>query len=184
MVWNDGFQGSASAVAGPSGISGSSAKITSTSATAVQVASTVFVTQPGSTPSPSIIYSDALPDTSAGPNKVAIAAGVVVGILALLGVIGSGLFLMRQRRRKALEEEVRRRESMINFVTGAEKPSTSPSLTDARLEPSVMFQRRQSDASIMDNQDYSRRILKVFFLSAFPGFPLGYIFLPQHCCQI
>ena len=38
---------------------------------------------------------------------------------------------------------------------------SSTSVTDSRLEPSVMFQRRMSDGSIADNQDYSRRILKV-----------------------
>jgi len=41
-------------------------------------------------------------------------------------------------------------------VESAKKPSP-----DQRLDPVLLQQRRLSDGSIADNQDYSRRILKV-----------------------
>ena len=62
-----------------------------------------------------------------------------------------------------MEEEYRRN---VAGGYGAKPPTSSAgSVSDARLEPSVMMQRRQSDGSIADNQDYSRRILKVCKLS-------------------
>lgn len=125
----------------------------------VIAASTVYVTQPGTT-SATIIYKTEESQAS-GPNKVAIIAGVVVGIVGLCAVVG-GLFLwLRSRKRRAVEEDHRRNTAMKNLVNGQEKGSTTVSLADSRLEPSVMFQRRQSDGSIADNHDYSRRILKV-----------------------
>lgn len=128
------------------------------------IASTVFVTA-GGQPSPSVvsITQTAQPTATAaaaGPNKAAIAAGVVAGLVALAGLVGGLVFYMRYKKRKALEEERQRHEAITSLVNG-EKPPSTYSLADSRLEPSVMFQRRQSDGSIMDNQDYSRRILKV-----------------------
>ncbi len=58
-----------------------------------------------------------------------------------------------------MEEEYRRNQASTYTVGG--KPTNRSSMSDSRLEPSVMLQRRQSDGSIADNQDYSRRILKV-----------------------
>ena len=130
----------------------------------VTVGNTVVVTAPGETttaPAPT-----AEKGKSKGPNTAGIAAGVVVGFAAVCAIAG-GLFLfLRHRRRRAVEEEYKHNASINNF-TGSQKPSTPGSVSDARLEPSVMMQRRQSDGSIADNQDYSRRILKVGFL----GFP-------------
>ena len=127
-----------------------------------KIASTVIVTEKG-TQQASIIYqvtqtAIAQPDT--GPNKAVIAAGVVVGIVVVAALVGAVFFIMRHKKNKALEQERRRHEAMTALATG-EKPPSTYSLADSRLEPSVMFQRRQSDGSIMDNQDYSRRILKV-----------------------
>ena len=85
---------------------------------------------------------------------------MVVGIVALSAITGGIFFFLRNRKRRAVEEDYRR-----NAAGGYNaKPPTSSagSVSDARLEPSVMMQRRQSDASIADNQDYSRRILKVW----------------------
>jgi cell wall integrity and stress response component len=85
-------------------------------------------------------------------NKAGIAAGVVVGVLAIAG-IGIGVFLlMKKRRREKVEEEYRKSAAAREF---ARKPEQ-----DHRLDP-VMIQRRDSVGSIADNQDYSRRILKV-----------------------
>jgi cell wall integrity and stress response component len=65
-----------------------------------------------------------------------------------------------------VEEEYRRNAAVSDFIAGgAGKPphssGGSSSFTDMRLDPAVMAQRRMSDGSIADNQDYSRRILKV-----------------------
>lgn len=128
----------------------------------VNLQSTVFITRAGSAVASVITTIETTaPESGSGPNKAIIAAGVVVAIVAIAGVVGCIIFFLRHRKQKALEAERRRHEAMTSFVTGEKAPSTF-SLNDARLEPSVMFQRRQSDGSIMmDNQDYSRRILKV-----------------------
>jgi len=88
---------------------------------------------------------------------------VVVGLIAL-AAIGGGVYLfMRHKQRREIEEEHRRQAAVNNFIGGGKPPSSSGgySFTDTRLDPAVMAQRRLSDGSIADNQDYSRRILKV-----------------------
>jgi len=100
--------------------------------------------------------------SSGGPSKAGIAAGVVVGIVAIGAIAGGAFFFVRHRRRRQVEEEYRRNAAVSSFMNS--KPPTSSgagSLTDTRLDPAVMAQRRMSDGSIADNQDYSRRILKV-----------------------
>jgi len=102
--------------------------------------------------------------SSGGPNKAAIAAGVVVGIVAIAAAAGGIFLFLRHRRRRAVEEEYRRNAAVSSFIGGGKPPTSSggaSSFTDTRLDPSVMAQRRMSDGSIADNQDYSRRILKV-----------------------
>lgn len=97
-----------------------------------------------------------------GPNKAAIAAGVVVGLVCVGALIGGLVFFLRRRKQRALEEEYRQ-NTANTYIGGAGKtiPTSASSVSDSRLEPSVMMQRRQSDGSIADNHDYSRRILKV-----------------------
>lgn len=153
-VWNDGLLAqvdSASADVNPTNVPTGTSGSSPTSST---VPSTVFVTAPGSTVAP-VVYTTAAAaaSVSSGPNKAAIAAGVVVSVVLVCALIGGLMFWLRQKRRRELEEEHRRKEKP--------QSSSSSSLPDSRLEPSVMFQRRQSDGSIADNQDYSRRILKV-----------------------
>ncbi|OAT03696.1 WSC domain-containing protein [Blastomyces gilchristii SLH14081] len=101
-------------------------------------------------------------DSGNGPNKAGIAAGVVVGVVALGALIGGGFFFMKYKKRKAVEEEYRRNATISSFVSGG-KPGSSQhtSLSDSRLDPVMMSQRRQSNGSIADDQDFSRRILKV-----------------------
>lgn len=71
----------------------------------------------------------------------------------VVAAIGFGaFFLMKKRRRERVEEEYRKSAAAREF---ARKPEQ-----DHRLDP-VMIQRRDSVGSIADNQDYSRRILKV-----------------------
>jgi cell wall integrity and stress response component len=96
-------------------------------------------------------------------NKAAIAAGVVVGLLAFIALAGGGAYLyMRRRKIRQVEEEYRRNAAVSEFVAGGKTHgSSNGSFSDTRLDPTVMAQRRMSDGSIADNQDYSRRILKV-----------------------
>jgi len=121
---------------------------------------TVIVTAPAS----SSTDVPAKKGSGGGPNKAAIAAGVVVGIVVVAAIAG-GLFLfLRNKRRRAVEEEYRRNAAVSSFIGGGKPPTSSggaSSFNDTRLDPSVMAQRRMSDGSIADNQDYSRRILKV-----------------------
>ncbi|TGO06934.1 hypothetical protein BTUL_0386g00020 [Botrytis tulipae] len=101
---------------------------------------------------------------SSGPNKAGIAAGVVVGVLVAAAIAGGIFIFMRNRKRREVEEEYRRNAAVNNFVTGGKSPISSSSggasFTDTRLDP-TLANRRMSDGSIADNQDYSRRILKV-----------------------
>ncbi|KAI9809604.1 MAG: hypothetical protein M1825_000036 [Sarcosagium campestre] len=136
---------------------------TSTKSTSTKTASPSVVTVGGQTKT--IVAPDAqnTGDSSAnattpssGPNKAAIAAGVVVCVVVLGAIIIVAFFFLRRRKRRAVEEEYRR--NAANDFLGKDSAS---SVSDSRLDPSVMMQRRQSDGSIADNQDYSRRILKV-----------------------
>ncbi|TEY34328.1 hypothetical protein BOTCAL_0636g00020 [Botryotinia calthae] len=101
---------------------------------------------------------------SSGPNKAGIVAGVVVGVVVAAAIAGGIFIFMRNRKRREVEEEYRRNAAVNNFVTGGKSPISSSSggasFTDTRLDP-TLANRRMSDGSIADNQDYSRRILKV-----------------------
>jgi len=88
---------------------------------------------------------------------------VVVGLIAITAIAGGLWFFLRNKKRQELEEEHRRQAAVSQFINGGKPPGSSGggSFNDTRLDPSVMAQRRMSDGSIADNQDYSRRILKV-----------------------
>jgi cell wall integrity and stress response component len=102
--------------------------------------------------------------SSGGPSKAGIAAGVVVGLIAIAAIAGGVFLSLRNKKRREVEEEYRRNAAINQFTQGGKHPSSSAgasTLSDMRLDPAVMAQRRMSDGSIADNQDYSRRILKV-----------------------
>ncbi|KAL9020711.1 MAG: hypothetical protein Q9185_002027 [Variospora sp. 1 TL-2023] len=122
-------------------------------------AATVVVTAPGQTQPAAEPAETQAP--SKGLNTGGIVAGVVVGIVAILAIAGGLFFFLRNRKRRAVEEEYQRNNVNNPFEIESKPPPSSHSMSDSRLEPSVMMQRRQSDGSIADNQDYSRRILKV-----------------------
>ncbi|KAI2603722.1 hypothetical protein GGR54DRAFT_644461 [Hypoxylon sp. NC1633] len=110
------------------------------------------------------VTASAQPDTSSGgggPNVAGIAAGVVVGVVGVAGIIGGIFFWLRRKRNAEIEEEHRRNAAVNAFISGGKPPSSSGgvSMTDSRLDP--VLNRRMSDGSIADNQDYSRRILRV-----------------------
>lgn len=140
----------------PSAAKASGAKSSAPAAVVTVGGSTVVMTVPGQTATGTGSSS-----SSSGPSKAGIAVGAVVGVVALAGIIGGVLFFLRQKRRRQVEEEYRRQAAVNSFVAGGKPPHTSASsMNDSRLDPEVMM-RRQSDGSIADNQDYSRRILKV-----------------------
>jgi len=151
--------------AASSGSSPSSTPKTSATTTAP----TSFVTIGGETvvvtaPAQSTSSVGQKSSSGGGSNKAAIAAGVVVGIVVIAAIAGGAFLYLRHQRRRQVEEEYRRKEAVSSFVNGGKSPTSSgggSSFTDTRLDPTVIAQRRMSDGSIADNQDYSRRILKV-----------------------
>jgi cell wall integrity and stress response component len=100
---------------------------------------------------------------SGGSNTAGIAAGVVVGVVAIAALIGGVYFFLRRRKRIAAEEEFKQRTQVSDFMRGGDErkpPATGYSaMSDARLDPEAG--RRDSVGSLADNQDYSRRILRV-----------------------
>ncbi|KAI0009637.1 hypothetical protein F4779DRAFT_617405 [Xylariaceae sp. FL0662B] len=98
---------------------------------------------------------------SGGTNTTGIAVGVVVGVVVVGGIIGGVFFWMRRKRNAEIEEEHRRNAAVNAFISGGKPPGSSGglSMSDSRLDP--VMNRRMSDGSIADNQDYSRRILRV-----------------------
>ena len=92
-----------------------------------------------------------------GPNTASIAAGVVVGAVGLCAILGAAFFVYRYKKRKAVEEEYRR-NALMNF----QKTAPSSRSGDSRFDGDFLAQRRQSNGSIDDDQDFSRRILKVW----------------------
>ena len=121
-------------------------------------------------PSPS---AEADSDSGSKPNVAGIAAGVVVGVVAVAGIAIGLFFFMRHRKQKAAEEEYKRNQ-VSDFMrhggtSGEGKPPNTgySNMSDQRLDPEAG--RRNSAGSIADDQDYSRRILRVsdafFFVS-------------------
>ncbi|CAK7241864.1 MAG: hypothetical protein STHCBS139747_003335 [Sporothrix thermara] len=130
----------------------SSSSSSSSATTTHASGQTVFVTQ----------TSESTPKKSSS-NTAGIAAGAVVGVVVAAAGAGAIIFLIRRRRNRQIEEEHRRNAAVNAFFSGGsgKTPSTSGnSISDSRLDP-VMSQRRLSDGSIADNEDYSRRILRV-----------------------
>lgn len=142
-----------------------SSSSTSTSSSSTVAESTTAETAPASTQTQDEgdeDQGDEEEEKKSGPNTAGIAAGVVVGVAVIAGGIGGFFFWMRRRRNAEIEEDHRRNAAVNAFINGSKPPSShgSISMTDSRLDP-VMAHRRMSDGSIADNQDYSRRILRV-----------------------
>lgn len=120
-------------------------------------------------------------NSGGGPNVAGIAAGVVVAIVVVAALIGGGFIYMRRKRNLELEEEHRRNAAVSAFI--GNKPRSidgSSSMADSRMDP-VMAHRRMSDGSIADNEDYSRRILRVCLaLFCLPSSTLFANFAPGH----
>jgi len=109
---------------------------------------------------PIVVTEPSNPENKGGSNVGAIAGGVVVAVVVVALSISGFFFYMRRKRNREIEEEHRRNAAVSSFISGKAPSSSGMSITDARLDP-VMAQRRLSDGSIADNQDYSRKILRV-----------------------
>lgn len=118
----------------------------------MSIASVVFVTQ---TPT-----AGADPEKKSSVNVGGIVAGVVVGVVALLAIAGGLAFWWRRRVNREIEEEHRRNAAVNAFMKPPGSSGGYSLENDTRLDP-VMAQRRLSSGSIADNEDYSRRILRV-----------------------
>ncbi|KIH93908.1 cell wall integrity and stress response component [Sporothrix brasiliensis 5110] len=156
-VYNTGLELYGVPYANDSSSSSSSSSSSATTASTTMVGGqTVFVTQTSE--------SDNSGSKKSSTNTAGIAAGAVVGVVAVAAAVGAGFFIIRRRRNRAIEEEYRRNAAVNAFFSGgsgkAESTTGSHSISDSRLDP-VMSQRRMSDGSIADNEDYSRRILRV-----------------------
>ncbi|GAB7352157.1 hypothetical protein MBLNU459_g2642t1 [Dothideomycetes sp. NU459] len=151
-----------------------SAKQTAAASTTTQSSPSVITSvAPGKTvvvTASSMPSSTADPETSkehksGGTNTAGIAAGVVVGIVVIAGLVGAAFFYMRRRNRRQVEEEYSKRTQAQDFIASGGGNTRGMSVrsngNDSRLDPEYMAHHRLSDGSIADNQDYSRRILKV-----------------------
>ncbi|KAK3715598.1 Stress-activated PKC1-MPK1 kinase pathway sensor [Vermiconidia calcicola] len=97
-----------------------------------------------------------------GSNVAGIAAGVVVGVVAVIAIATGIFFFIRHKRRKEAEEEYKRTQ-VSDFMRGGDKrppPTGYSNMSDSRLDPEA-GNRRDSHGSIADDQDFSRRILRV-----------------------
>ncbi|GFP54938.1 hypothetical protein ACSS6W_002838 [Trichoderma asperelloides] len=159
-IWNTGININPPNYVPPSTTSSSSS---STSSTSDSEKSSAAANPSGpASQSAEATPSDAPSGGSKKTNVAGIAAGTVVGVVVLGGLLGAAFFTMRRRRNAEIEEEHRRNAAVNAFINGSKPPSTSGSIsmTDSRLDP-IMAHRRLSDGSIADNEDYSRRILRV-----------------------
>ncbi|KAK3388584.1 hypothetical protein B0T20DRAFT_484158 [Sordaria brevicollis] len=112
-------------------------------------------------PTPSSSESSAPDEEKKGKSNTAgIVAGTVVAVVVVLAIVGGVFLFMRRKRNKEIEDEHRRNAAVNAFIGKPPSTSDGMSMADARLDP-VLVQRRLSDGSIADNQDYSRRILRV-----------------------
>ncbi|KAI5863932.1 hypothetical protein GGS23DRAFT_521541 [Durotheca rogersii] len=133
----------------------------SSSATSTQTSTTTSTARTSTSP-PAQATTTPVEEPTESPNVAGIAAGAVVGVVGAAAIVGGILFWMRRKRNAELEEEHRRNAAVNAFITGGGKPPSSSgglSMSDSRLDP--VMNRRMSDGSIADNQDYSRRILRV-----------------------
>ncbi|KAL4921653.1 hypothetical protein BDW62DRAFT_197785 [Aspergillus aurantiobrunneus] len=101
--------------------------------------------------------SGSSPDKKDGPNTAAIAAGVVIGVVGFAALVGAGFFLWRFKNRHPADKRMREMSNVEQFG----KPVSHDSMSDHRFDGDFMAQRRQSNGSIDDDRDFSRRILQV-----------------------
>ena len=126
--------------------------------TSVAPGRTIVITQSASQSSGA--SSPSAQANSGSSNVAGIAAGVVVGVVAVASIATGVFFWLRHRRRRDAEEEYKRTQ-VGDFIHGGKPPQTGySSISDSRLDPEA-GNKRNSQGSIADAGDYSRRILRV-----------------------
>lgn len=95
---------------------------------------------------------------SKSSNTVAIAVGVVVGVVAGAAIVGFVIFFVRRRRSQRDSNAWSGSETAGKTQIPAMRRIPGP---ESRIDPEALANHRMSDGSIADNEDYSRRILKV-----------------------
>ncbi|CDM36977.1 Carbohydrate-binding WSC [Penicillium roqueforti FM164] len=96
--------------------------------------------------------------SSKGKNTAAIAAGVVIGVVGFAALCGAVFFWWRSKKNRV---------GAVGGVPGGYgRDSGPPSMSDSRFDGDYMAQRRQSNGSIDDDHDFSRRILQVHTYNA------------------
>jgi len=129
--------------------------VTSASQTA---SSTVFVTT-GQTTVTSSANTVSNSGGSGGISGGAV-AGIVIAILLIAGIAGATIFYIRRRRKAEYEKH-----ESSGFGSSPGSLSRPFAGIDSRLDP-TMVQRPQSVGSLADDQDYSRKILRVHRLGS------------------
>ncbi|KAI1175269.1 hypothetical protein F4777DRAFT_598595 [Nemania sp. FL0916] len=155
-VYNTGVQ--VQVAEAPAPVSSSTSSSTTPAGSTSTSSSTSVATNTPSSPAQS-----EKPSTGSSSNSttIGIAVGVVVGVIVIAAIAAGGFFYMRKKRNTEMEEEHRRNAAVNAFISGGKPPRSSGgmSIADSRMDP--VMNRRMSDGSIADNQDYSRRILRV-----------------------
>jgi len=161
-VWADGlslFTGTTAINTATSASQTNNAASTTTSSPSVitEANHTVVVTATGQT---TTTGSSGSGGGGGGSNTAGIAAGVVVGVVGLAAIVGASLFFIRRQKRRAVEESYRRNAAINGFVGNNTKPAAAP-MSNSRWDGDFMAERRRSNGSIADDEDFSRRILTV-----------------------
>ncbi|KAK7210327.1 hypothetical protein V2G26_017505 [Clonostachys chloroleuca] len=138
-------------------------KAETSSSSSVPAATSTTASKPSSTGDPATTETSGSGDQKSGSSNLgAIIGGVVAGVVVICAIVGGLFFFMRRRRNSEIEEEYRRNAAVNAFISGSKPPGSSAgsiSMTDSRLDP--IKAHRLSDGSIADNEDYSRKILRV-----------------------
>ncbi|KAF3388693.1 hypothetical protein F1880_004321 [Penicillium rolfsii] len=158
-LYTTGLEGTVSSVSatttsssGSNGTSETASSKTDSSAPSVSTDSggeTIIVTAPAVKQT-----TDTSSQVKSSHNTAAIAAGVVVGVVGVAALAGAAFFFYRSKKQNA--------EGGFRGTTGGYgRDSQPPSMSDSRFDGDYMAQRRQSNGSIDDDHDFSRRILQV-----------------------
>ncbi|KAJ5206163.1 Carbohydrate-binding WSC subgroup [Penicillium cf. griseofulvum] len=133
--------------------SGSKTTTTDEAASTASTSSSVRTETATSEASASTVPEDIDEKSSKSKNTAAIAAGVVIGVVGFAALCGAIFFWWRSKKNKA---------GVAGGATGGYgRDSGPPSMSDSRFDGDYMAQRRQSNGSIDDDHDFSRRILQV-----------------------
>jgi len=156
-IYTTGLEEDVSSVSEPttSGDSSAATKTDSNGPTgATNGSGQTTVVTPGTSSSVSSSNADTAAEAKSSHNTAAIAAGVVVGVVGVAALAGGAFFFYRSKKQKS-------DPGFRGTAGGYNRDSQPPSMSDSRFDGGYMAQRRQSNGSIDDDHDFSRRILQV-----------------------